>query len=142
MTAWQDAGLVAEKLRLTRGIDAAVERMDYDEAQRLQTILQSSLSARARKDCCFVFGLFLVCLFNGWKGVPSMSQLLHDTRSRLQDASLAGERLKQGLALELKAALNKKDCREAARIQRLLQVGAGGMAHTDTCEHMVGLTRV
>ena len=63
VTAWQDAGLIAEKLRLTRGIDAAVERMDYDEAQRLQTILQSSLSASAHKDCFFsfwfVFGLFV-----------------------------------------------------------------------------------
>ena len=50
--------------------------------------------------------------------------------------------LKQGLELELNVALKKKDYGEAARIQRLLQVGVDGMAHTDTRENVIGLTRL
>ena len=53
--AWQDTGLEAERLCLTKGIDAAAARKDYVEAQRLQTILESSLCASARKDCFFLW---------------------------------------------------------------------------------------
>ena len=54
----------------------------------------------------------------------------------------ASQCLKQRLELELNIALNKKDYGEAARIQRLLQVGVDGMAHMDIRENVIGLTRL